>query len=144
MKVNYLNAIGFACLLSLSACASISMTRDLALKTLSEKSATDYFLYVDSPPTNPIAQALVVAYLETSSTPTSDGLVKLLRTNKNIGVAGSYDNITAATVKRAIKDFGTTVPFKAKLVMVGEPKNFVDLVDFANTKGLTIKVLSPN
>lgn len=98
MKVNYLNAIGFACLLSLSACASISMTRDLALKTLSEKSATDYFLYVDS----------------------------------------------AATVKRAIKDFGTTVPFKAKLVMIGEPKNFVDLVDFANTKGLTIKVLSPN
>ncbi len=85
-----------------------------------------------------------MAYLETSSSPSSEGLVKLLGTNKNIGVAGSYDNITAATVKRAIKDFGTTVPFKAKLVMIGEPKNFVDLVDFANTKGLTIKVLSPN
>jgi hypothetical protein len=38
----------------LSACASVSVTRDLALKTLSEKSATDYFLYVDSPPTNPL------------------------------------------------------------------------------------------
>ncbi len=50
MKVNYLNAIGFVCLLSLSACASVSMTPNLALKTLSAESATDYFFMLTAHP----------------------------------------------------------------------------------------------
>ncbi len=144
MKMNFKKIYmwWYALILAVSGCATV--TQDQAMKTASSKYPNALFVYVDAA-SNEISNALVVASLKVSSSSTSDAMVKMLMmTNKMPGVvAGKSDMVTAATIRRAIEDAGPSLPANAKLVIVGEPKDFEETANFARSRGLNVDVMSP-
>ena len=58
-------------------------------------------------------------------------------------MAGKSDIVTAATIRRAIEDAGSALPKNGLLVIVGEPKDFEETVNFARGHGLSVDVTSP-
>ena len=132
----------FALILALSGCATV--TQDQAMKTVQSKYPDILFIYVDAP-NNQISSALMVALLKNSPSTSSDNLMQMLRvSNKTVAtVAGKSDMVTAATIRRAIEDAGAALPNNGKLVIVGEAKDFEDVVNFAKSRGLVVEVMSP-
>jgi hypothetical protein len=142
MKFKKIYMWWFALILALSGCATV--TQDQALKTVKSKYPEVLFVYVDAP-NDSIASALIAAHLKIASSTTSDVMVKMLMmSNKMPGVvAGKSDMVTAATIRRAIEDAGTALPMNGKLVIVGEPKDFEDVANFAKNRGLNVDVMLP-
>jgi len=58
-------------------------------------------------------------------------------------VAGKSDMVTAATIRRAIEDAGVALPRNGQLVIVGEPKDFEEMANFARSRGLNVDVMPP-
>lgn len=132
----------FALFLALSGCATV--TQDQALKTVKSKYPEVLFVYVDAP-NDAIASALMAAHLKVASSTTSDVMVKMfLMSNKTPAVvAGKSDMVTSATIRRAIEDAGAALPMNGKLVIVGVPKDFEDVANFAKSRGLNVDVMPP-
>lgn len=128
--------------LLMSACATV--TQDQALRTVKSKYSNGLFVYVDAP-SNAISSGIMAATLKVSSSTTSDALVQALRvSDKTIAtVAGKSDVVTAATIRRAIEDAGNVLPKNGRLVIVGEPKEFEEIANFARSRGLSVDVMPP-
>ena len=138
--ISYFLCVAF--FLALAGCATV--TQDQALKTVKSKYPEAHFVYVDAP-NDAIASALMAAHLKIAPSTTSDVMVKMLMvSNKTPGVvAGKSDMVTVATIRRAIEDTGVSLPQNGQLVIVGEPKDFEELANFAKSRGLTVDVMSP-
>ena len=130
-----------ALLMALVGCATV--TQDQAMKTVKSKYPEVLFVYVDAP-NDAIASALMAAHLKVASSTTSDVMVKMfLMSNKTPAVvAGKSDMVTSATIRRAIEDAGAALPQNGQLVIVGEPKDFEDIANFARSRGLNVDVMS--
>lgn len=102
------------------------------------------FIYVDAS-SNEISNALTVTSLKVTSSTTSDALVPmLLVSNKTPAVvAGKSDMVTAATIRRAIEDAGAAIPRNGQLVIVGQPRDFEGIADYAKSRGLMVDVMPP-
>jgi len=142
MKFKKFHMCCLALLLALSGCATV--TQDQALKTVKSKYPEVFFVYVDAP-NDAIASTLMAAHLKVSSSTTSDVIIKMLMVSHKTPavVAGKSDMVTAATIRRAIEDAGAALPQNGKLVIVGEPKDFEDVANFAKSRGLNVDVMSP-
>jgi hypothetical protein len=129
-------------ILVLCGCATVS--QDQALKTVKSKYPEVLFVYVDAP-NDEISSAVTVGLLKVSSSTTSDVMVKMLLLSHKIPgvVAGKSDMVTAATIQRAIEDAGSALPKNGLLVIVGDPKDFEDTVNFAKSRGLNVDVMLP-
>jgi hypothetical protein len=144
MKMNFkkIYTWWFVLILALSGCATV--TQDQALKTVKSKYPEGVFIYVDAS-SNELSNALIVTSLKLTSSTTSDALVPmLLLSNKTLAVvAGKSDMVTAATIRRAIEDAGPSLPANGQLVIVGEPKDFEEMANFARSRGLNVDVMPP-
>ena len=131
-----------ALLLALAGCATV--TQDQALKTVKSKYPEGLFIYVDAS-SNEISNALIVTSLKVTSSTSSDALVPMLLLSHKTPavVAGRSDMVTAATIRRAIEDAGSSLPANGQLVIVGEPKDFEDVANFVKSRGLHVDVISP-
>lgn len=131
-----------ALLLALAGCATV--TQDQAMKTVKAKYPNVLFVYVDGT-SNEISNALMVASLKVASSTTSDVMVKMLMVSHKTPavVAGKSDMVTAATIRRAIEDAGSSLPANGQLVIVGESKDFEEISNFAKSRGLMVDVMSP-
>lgn len=142
MKFKKFHMFCLALLLALSGCATV--TQDQALKTVKSKYPEVFFVYVDAP-NDAIASTLMAAHLKVSSSTTSDVIIKMLMVSHKTPavVAGKSDMVTAATIRRAIEDAGSSLPANGQLVIVGEPKDFEEISSFAKSRGLVVDVMSP-
>lgn len=142
MRLKKFNVFWLVLVLMLSGCATVS--QDQALKTVGGKYPESLFIYVDAT-SNEISNALMVTHLKLAASTTSDVMVKmLLQTHKMPGVvAGKSNMVTAATIRRAIEDAGDALPKNGRLVIVGEPKAFEDIANFARGRGLNVDVMPP-
>jgi hypothetical protein len=140
-KVKYTVCLALALLLT--ACASISPEQ--AIRTAQARYADSNLLYVEASG-NELTNALMVAALGTSASTSSTALVTLLqRSNqKPVVVAGQSVRVTAATIRRAINDAGTSLPSRGKLVIIGDANAFVEVVTTAQSRGLTVEVIAPS
>lgn len=140
-KVKYTVCLALALLLT--ACASISPEQ--AIRTAQARYADSNLLYVEAS-SNELTNALMVAALGTSASTSSTALVTLLqRSNqKPVVVAGQSERVTAATIRRAINDAGTSLPSRGKLVIVGDANAFAEIVTTAQSRGLAVEVIAPS
>ena len=140
-KVKYTVCLALALLLT--ACASISPEQ--AIRTAQARYADSNLLYVEASG-NELTNALMVAALGTSASTSSTALVTLLqRSNqKPVVVAGQSVRVTAATIRRAINDAGTSLPSRGKLVIIGDANAFVEVVTTAQSRGLAVEVIAPS
>lgn len=140
-KVKYTVCLALALLLT--ACASISPEQ--AVRTAQARYADSNVLYVEAS-SNELTNALMVAALGTSASTSSTALVTLLqRSNqKPVVVAGQSERVTAATIRRAINDAGTSLPSRGKLVIVGDANAFAEIVTTAQGRGLAVEVIAPS
>lgn len=140
-KVKYTVCLALALLLT--ACASISPEQ--AIRTAQARYADSNLLYVEAS-SNELTNALMVAALGTSASTSSTALVTLLqRSNqKPVVVAGQSESVTAATIRRAINDAGTSLPSRGKLVIVGDANVFAEIVTTAQSRGLAVEVIAPS
>lgn len=140
-KVKYTVCLALALLLT--ACASISPEQ--AIRTAQARYADSNLLYVEASG-NELTNALMVAALGTSASTSSTALVTLLqRSNqKPVVVAGQSERVTAATIRRAINDAGTSLPSRGKLVIVGDANAFAEIVTTAQSRGLAVEVIAPS
>ena len=140
-KVKYTVCLALALLLT--ACASISPEQ--AIRTAQARYADSNLLYVEASG-NELTNALMVAALGTSASTSSTALVTLLqRSNKKpVVVAGQSVRVTAATIRRAINDAGTSLPSRGKLVIIGDASAFVEVVTTAQSRGLAVEVIAPS
>lgn len=140
-KVKYTVCLALALLLT--ACASISPEQ--AIRTAQARYADSNLLYVEAS-SNELTNALMVAALGTSASTSSTALVTLLqRSNqKPVVVAGQSERVTAATIRRAINDAGTSLPSRGKLVIVGDANVFAEIVTTAQSRGLAVEVIAPS
>ena len=140
-KVKYTVCLALALLLT--ACASISPEQ--AIRTAQARYADSNLLYVEASG-NELTNALMVAALGTSASTSSTALVTLLqRSNqKPVVVAGQSVRVTAATIRRAINDAGTSLPSRGKLVIIGDANAFAEVVTTAQSRGLAVEVIAPS
>ena len=140
-KVKYTVCLALALLLT--ACASISPEQ--AIRTAQARYADSNLLYVEASG-NELTNALMVAALGTSASTSSTALVTLLqRSNqKPVVVAGQSERVTAATIRRAINDAGTSLPSRGKLVIIGDANAFAEVVTTAQSRGLAVEVIAPS
>lgn len=140
-KVKYTVCLALALLLT--ACASISPEQ--AVRTAQARYADSNVLYVEAS-SNELTNALMVAALGTSASTSSTALVTLLqRSNqKPVVVAGQSVRVTAATIRRAINDAGTSLPSRGKLVIIGDANAFAEIVTTAQSRGLAVEVIAPS
>lgn len=143
MKTKVKYTLCFALALLLAACASISPEQ--AIRTAQARYADSNLLYVEAS-SNELTNALMVAALGTSASTSSTALVALLqRSNqKPVVVAGQSERVTAATIRRAINDAGTSLPGKGKLVIIGDANAFTEVVTTAQSRGLAVEVIAPS
>lgn len=140
-KVKY--TVYLALALLLTACASISPEQ--AIRTAQARYADSNLLYVEAS-SNELTNALMVAALGTSASTSSTALLALLqRSNqKPVVVAGQSERVTAATLRRAINDAGSSLPSRGKLVIIGDVSAFTDVVNMAQNRGLVVEVIAPS
>lgn len=126
-----------------TACASISPEQ--AIRTAQARYADSNLLYVEAS-SNELSNALMVAALGTSASTSSTALVALLqRSNqKPVVLAGQSERVTAATLRRAINDAGSSLPSRGKLVIIGDVSAFTDVVNTAQNRGLVVEVIAPS
>jgi len=143
MKTKVKYTLCFALALLLTACASISPEQ--AIRTAQARYADSNLLYVEAS-SNELTNALMVAALGTSASTSSTALVTLLqRSNqKPVVVAGQSERVTAATIRRAISDAGTSLPSRGKLVIIGDANAFAEVVTTAQSRGLAVEVIAPS
>lgn len=143
MKTKVKYTVYLALALLLTACASISPEQ--AIRTAQARYADSNLLYVDAS-SNELSNALMVAALGTSASTSSTALEALLqRSNqKPVVVAGQSERVTAATLRRAINDAGTSLPSRGKLVIIGDISAFTDVVNTAQNRGLVVEVIAPS
>lgn len=143
MKTKVKYTVYLALALLLTACASISPEQ--AVRTAQARYADSNVLYVEAS-SNELTNALMVAALGTSASTSSTALVTLLqRSNqKPVVVAGQSERVTAATIRRAINDAGTSLPSRGKLVIVGDANAFAEIVTTAQSRGLAVEVIAPS
>lgn len=143
MKTKVKYTLCFALALLLTACASISPEQ--AIRTAQTRYADSNLLYVEAS-SNELTNALMVAALGTSASTSSTALVTLLqRSNqKPVVVAGQSERVTAATIRRAISDAGTSLPSRGRLVIIGDANAFAEVVTTAQSRGLTVEVIAPS
>ncbi|WP_147695849.1 hypothetical protein [Vogesella mureinivorans] len=140
-KVKYTVCLALALLLT--ACASISPEQ--AIRTAQARYADSNLLYVEASG-NELTNALMVAALGTSASTSSTALVTLLQrsSQKPVVVAGQSERVTAATIRRAINDAGTSLPSRGKLVIIGDANAFAEVVTTAQSRGLAVEVIAPS
>jgi pectin methylesterase-like acyl-CoA thioesterase len=143
MKTKVKYTVYLALALLLTACASISPEQ--AIRTAQARYADSNLLYVEAS-SNELTNALMVAALGTSASTSSTALVTLLqRSNqKPVVVAGQSERVTAATIRRAINDAGTSLPSRGKLVIIGDANAFAEVVTTAQSRGLAVEVIAPS
>ncbi|MEC5207719.1 pectin methylesterase-like acyl-CoA thioesterase [Vogesella perlucida] len=143
MKTKVKYTLCFALALLLTACASISPEQ--AIRTAQARYADSNLLYVEAS-SNELTNALMVAALGTSASTSSTALVTLLqRSNqKPVVVAGQSERVTAATIRRAISDAGTSLPIRGRLVIIGDANAFAEVVTTAQSRGLAVEVIAPS
>jgi len=88
----------------------------------------------------------MVAALGASASTSSTALVTRLQrsSQKPVVVAGQSERVTAATIRRAINDAGTSLPSRGKLVIIGDANAFAEVVTTAQSRGLAVEVIAPS
>jgi len=139
-KVKYTVCLALALLLT--ACASISPEQ--AIRTAQARYADSNLLYVEASG-NELTNALMVAALGASASTSSTALVTRLQrsSQKPVVVAGQSERVTAATIRRAINDAGTSLSSRGKLVIIGDANAFAEVVTTAQSRGLAVEVIAP-
>lgn len=142
MKMTQLKWTCIAWALALSGCGTV--TEGQALGTIKTRYPEVLFVYVDAT-NNEISNALMAATLKVTSSPTSDAVAKMLRTSDKTptAVSGRSSTVTSATIQRAIDTLGPALPRNGQLVIVGDPKDFTEVVGFARSAGLAVDVMPP-
>lgn len=142
MRFKFLLSICTAAVLT--ACATSGVTVDDAAKVVGKHYPKGSVMIEVPSAANAISEAMMLGMLKSSSSQSADALATMLKSKEPVIVVfGKSDSMVAATVERAIKDVRNAIPKGKTLAIIGEAKDFANIVDLASSVGLKVEFIAP-